>query len=96
MSSERKAEHSAARSYGVTGGGFAEGQANPEKFKHDEQVGGFATGEGDLEDFPEDAQLGSFATGQAAEENVEEARLARWGARRTNRSATSESGVRVS
>ena len=63
MSSKREGEHP-ARAYGTTGGGFAEGEANPEEFEEDEQVGSFATGEEDLEKFPEDEQLGSFARGQ--------------------------------
>ena len=71
MSSERQGEHP-ARAYGVTGGGFAEGQAEPEKFEQDQQVGDFATGEEDLEKFPEDAKLGSFARGQESQENVQE------------------------
>jgi hypothetical protein len=71
VSSERQGEHP-ARAYGVTGGGFAEGQANPEEFNEDEQVGGFATGQEDLEQFPEDAQLGSFAKGQETQENAQE------------------------
>jgi len=71
VSSERQGEHP-ARAYGATGGGFAEGQANPEEFKEDEEVGSFATGEEDVDEFPEDEQLGSFATGQETEENVEE------------------------
>jgi hypothetical protein len=62
MSSEREGEHP-ARAYGTTGGGFAEGAANPEKFE-DDKVGSFATGEEDLEKFPEDERLGSFARGQ--------------------------------
>ena len=71
MSSERQGEHP-ARAYGVTGGGFAEGQADPEEFEQDEQVGDFATGQEDLEEFPEDAQLGTFAKGQETQENVKE------------------------
>ena len=63
MSNEREGEHP-ARAYGATGGGFAEGQANPEEFEQDKDVGSFATGEEDLEKFPEDQQLGSFAKGQ--------------------------------
>ena len=62
MSSERQGEHP-ARASGVTGGGFAEGQADPEEFEQDEQVGDFATGQENLGEFPEDAQLGSFARG---------------------------------
>ena len=63
MSGERQGEHP-ARAYGTTGGGFAEGQADPEQFEEDKQVGSFATGEEDPEKFPEDEQLGSFARGQ--------------------------------
>lgn len=71
MSSERQGEHP-ARPYGATGGGFAEGQAEPEQFEQDKQVGAFATGQEDVEEFPEDAQLGSFARGQETHENVQE------------------------
>jgi hypothetical protein len=71
VSSERQGEHP-ARAYGVTGGGFAEGQADPEEFEQDEQVGDFATGQEDVEEFPEDAQLGTFARGQETQENVKE------------------------
>jgi hypothetical protein len=63
MSSEREGEHP-ARAYGATGGGFAEGETNPEENERDKQVGSFATGEEDPEKFPEDEQLGSFARGQ--------------------------------
>ena len=63
MSSEREGKHP-ARAYGTTGGGFAEGETNPEELEQDKQVGSFATGEEDLEKFPEDEQLGSFAKGQ--------------------------------
>ena len=76
MTSERQGEHP-ARAYGVTGGGFGEGQAKPEEFEQDKVVGGFATGEEDLERFPEDAELGSFARGQESERNVEEGTFAR-------------------
>ena len=78
MSSERQGEHP-ARAYGKTGGGFAEGQVNPEQFEEDEQVGSFATGEEDPEKFPEDEQLGSFARGQEktdSPENLEEGTFA--------------------
>ncbi len=75
MSSERQGEHP-ARAYGVTGGGFAEGQADPEEFEQDQEVGSFATGEEDLEKFPEDAKLGTFARGQESEQNVEEGTFA--------------------
>jgi hypothetical protein len=71
MTSERQGEHP-ARAYGVTGGGFAEGQADPEQFEQDQQVGDFASGEEDLERFPEDAKLGSFARGQESQQNVQE------------------------
>jgi hypothetical protein len=60
-SNKREGEHP-ARAYGATGGGFAEGQANPEE--QDKQVGSFATGEEDLEKFPEGEELGSFSRGQ--------------------------------
>ena len=68
MGSEREGKHP-ARAYGTTGGGFAEGEANPEDFKQDKKVGSFATGEEDLEKFPEDEQLGSFAKGQKETDN---------------------------
>ena len=74
MSSEREGEHP-ARPYGVTGGGFAEGQANPEEYPEDQEVGSFATGEEDPEKYPEDKELGSFARGQEtsdSEQNMEE------------------------
>lgn len=70
MSSEREGKHP-ARAYGKTGGGFGEGQVNPEQFEEDEQVGSFATGEEDPEKFPEDEQLGSFARGQEKPETLE-------------------------
>ncbi|MGO9753992.1 MAG: hypothetical protein ACLP8S_28595 [Solirubrobacteraceae bacterium] len=70
MTSEREGEHP-ARAYGVTGGGFAEGQANPEEFAEDKQVGSFATGQEDPEKFPEDEQLGSFAKGQAKPDSLQ-------------------------
>jgi hypothetical protein len=71
VNNERQGEHP-ARAYGVTGGGFAEGQAKPEEFEEDKEVGAFATGEEDLERFPEDAQLGSFARGQESQQNTQE------------------------
>jgi len=71
VSSERQGEHP-ARAYGVTGGGFAEGQANPEEFEEDKHVGDFAAGQEDVGEFPEDERLGSFARGQESDENVEE------------------------
>ena len=67
MSSDDRHGTHPARPFGRTGGGFAEGQDNPEEFKPDKTVGGFATGQEDLEEFPEDAKLGSFALGQEAE-----------------------------
>ena len=71
MSSERQGEHP-ARPYGATGGGFAEGEADPEEFSEDQQVSGFATGEEDPENFPEDEKLGNFARGQDEPESPEE------------------------
>ena len=59
------------RPFGRTGGGFAEGQVDPE-VKPDKTVGGFASGQEDLEDFPEGAQLGGFAKGQETQENTKE------------------------
>ncbi len=70
MSNEREGKHP-ARPYGKTGGGFAEGQVDPEEFEDDEQVGSFATGEEDPEKFPEDEELGSFARGQEKPESLE-------------------------
>jgi hypothetical protein len=61
-----------ARPFGVTGGGFAEGQNNPEEFEPDKTVGGFATGQEDLEAHPEGVKLGSFARGQQAESHIHE------------------------
>ena len=60
------------RPFGVTGGGFAEGQVHPEEFKPDKTVGGIATGQEDLERFPEGAQIGSFAIGQEGERHIHE------------------------
>jgi len=74
MTSDRQGEHP-ARAYGATGGGFAEGQADPEQFEQDQRVEGFATGQDDPEKFPEDEQLGSFARGQEetdSPQNVQE------------------------
>jgi hypothetical protein len=71
VSSDRHGTHP-ARAFGVTGGGFAEGQVHPEEFKPEKKVGGFGTGQEDLEEFPEDAQLGSFAKGQETDPNVQE------------------------
>jgi hypothetical protein len=61
-----------ARPFGVTGGGFAEGQNDAEEFKPEKNVGGFASGQEDLEEFPENAKLGSFARGQEDEPNTQE------------------------
>lgn len=63
MTGEREGKHP-ARAYGTTGGGFAEGEANPEEVGQDKKVGSFASGEEDLEKFPQDEELGSFAKGQ--------------------------------
>ena len=71
MSSDRHGTHP-GRPFGVTGGGFAEGQNNPDEFKPDKTVGSFATGQEDLEEFPEGAKLGSFARGQQAESHIHE------------------------
>jgi hypothetical protein len=71
VSSDRQGEHP-ARAYGATGGGFAEGQADPEEFEQDKHVSGFAAGQEDVEAFPEDESLGSFARGQETEQHVEE------------------------
>jgi len=65
------------RPFGVTGGGFAEGQNNPEEFKPEKTVGGFASGQEDEEQFPEGAKLGSFAIGQEAEKHTEEGTFGR-------------------
>jgi hypothetical protein len=56
----------------VTGGGFAEGQNNPEEHEPEKNVGGFASGQEDLEEYPEDSKLGSFARGQQAESHIHE------------------------
>jgi hypothetical protein len=74
MTSGRQGEHP-ARAYGVTGGGYAEGQVNPDEFEQDKRVEGFATGQEDAESFPENEQLGSFARGQEetdSPQNVQE------------------------
>jgi hypothetical protein len=71
VSSDRHGTHP-GRPFGVTGGGFAEGQNHPDEFKPDKTVGSFATGQEDLEEFPEDAKLGSFARGQQAESHIHE------------------------
>jgi hypothetical protein len=75
VSSNRHGNHP-ARAYGVTGGGFAEGQNNPEEFEPDQTVGGFATGQDDQEAHPEDVKLGSFARGQQAESHIHEGTFA--------------------
>lgn len=71
MSSNRHGNHP-ARPFGVTGGGFAEGQNHPEDVEPDPTVGGFASGQDDQEEFPEDVKLGSFARGQQAESHIHE------------------------
>jgi hypothetical protein len=63
MTGGRQGKHP-ARAYGVTGSGFAEGQANPDECEQDKRVEGFATGQDDPKSFPEDEQLGSFSRGQ--------------------------------
>jgi hypothetical protein len=70
MPTDRQGEHP-ARAYGATGGGFAEGQADPDEFAQDKRVEGFATGQDDPEQYPEDEQLGSFAEGQEKPESLE-------------------------
>jgi hypothetical protein len=59
------------RPFGVTGGGFAEGQVD-EDYVPDKKVGAFGTGQEDLEEYPEGAKLGSFARGQQAESHIHE------------------------
>ena len=71
MSSERQGEHP-SRAFGSTGGGFAEGDANPEEFPEDKKVGSFATGEENPEEFPEDEKLGSFARGEEEADNPQD------------------------
>jgi hypothetical protein len=74
MSGEREGKHP-ARPFGSTGGGFAEGETDPEEFEQDERVGSFGTGQEDPEEFPEDEKLGSYARGQEqtdSPQNVEE------------------------
>jgi hypothetical protein len=71
MSGEKREGEHPARAYGVTGGGFAQGQAAPEP-SEEQPVGSFATGEEDLENFPEDEQLGSFGRGQESPESLED------------------------
>lgn len=71
MSSDRRGTHP-ARPFGVTGGGFAEGQNDPEDHPPEKNVGAFATGQEDIEEYPEDVKLGSFARGQQAESHIHE------------------------
>ena len=71
MSSDRRGTHP-ARPFGATGGGFAEGQNNPEDFEPEKNVASFAAGQEDVEQFPEDTKLGSFARGQQAESHIHE------------------------
>jgi hypothetical protein len=75
VSSDRHGTHP-ARPFGRTGGGFAEGQDNPEEFPPDKTVGAFGTGQEDLEEYPEGAKLGSFARGQQAESHIHEGTFA--------------------
>ncbi|HEY2656976.1 MAG TPA: hypothetical protein VGI55_14380 [Solirubrobacteraceae bacterium] len=75
MSSNRDGTHP-GRPFGVTGGGFAEGQNDPEEFKPEKKVGAFGTGQEDLEQYPDDAKLGSFARGQQAESHIHEGTFA--------------------
>jgi len=75
VSSYRDGTHP-GRPFGVTGGGFAEGQVDPEEHTPDKTVGGFGTGQEDLEEFPEGAKLGSFARGQQAESHIHEGTFA--------------------
>ena len=70
MSSHRDGTHP-GRPFGVTGGGFAEGQVD-EEYVPDKKVGGFAEGQEDVEEFPEGTKLGSFARGQQAESHIHE------------------------
>jgi hypothetical protein len=72
MSGDKREGQHPARAYGVTGGGFAEGQANPDELEDDKQVGSFATGEEDLEKFPEDERLGSVGKGLQNPESLED------------------------
>lgn len=71
MSSNRDGTHP-GRPFGVTGGGFAEGQNDAEEFVPEKKVGSFGTGQEDVEEFPEDLKLGSFARGQQAESHIHE------------------------
>jgi hypothetical protein len=71
VSSDRRGTHP-ARPFGVTGGGFAEGQNDPEEHPPEKNVGAFATGQEDIEEYPEDVKLGSFARGQQAESHIHE------------------------
>jgi hypothetical protein len=75
VSSNRDGTHP-GRPFGVTGGGFAEGQYDPAKFEPEKKVGAFGTGQEDLEQYPEDAKLGSFARGQQAESHTHEGTFA--------------------
>ena len=74
-SNDRHGTHP-GRPFGVTGGGYAEGQVDPEDYTPDKNVGGFASGQEDLEEFPEGAKLGTFARGQQAESHVHEGTFA--------------------
>jgi len=69
VTSDRRGTHP-ARPFGVTGGGFAEGQNDPEEFKPEKNVASFAAGQENVEEFPEDTKLGSFARGQQAESHI--------------------------
>jgi hypothetical protein len=71
VSSDRRGTHP-ARPFGVTGGGFAEGQNDPEEHPPEKNVGAFATGQENIEEYPEDVKLGSFARGQQAESHIHE------------------------
>jgi hypothetical protein len=78
MTSGRQGEHP-ARAYGVTGSGFAEGQANPDECEQDKRVEGFATGQDDPGSFPEDEQLGSFSRGQEETDSPQNAQEGTFG-----------------
>jgi hypothetical protein len=69
VSSDRRGTHP-ARPFGVTGGGFAEGQNDPEEHPPEKNVGAFGTGQENIEEYPEDVKLGSFARGQQAESHI--------------------------
>jgi hypothetical protein len=79
MSSDKREGEHPARPFGVTGGGFAEGQANPDESEEDKKVGSFATGEEDPEKFPEDEELGSFAKGQERPDSLKDAQEGTFG-----------------